>query len=68
MWLYLYMIVYLREKDPTEYNGWEQHVANMLKEDRLKVGITDGLVRLSIGLEDPADLIASLKASLDALM
>ena len=41
--------------------------ANMLKEDRLKVGITDGLVRLSIGLEDPADLIASLKASLDAL-
>ena len=41
--------------------------ANMLAEDRLKVGITDGLVRLSIGLEDPADLIASLKASLDAL-
>merc|ERR1719300_1266253 len=28
--------------------------ANMLQEDRLKVGITDGLVRLSIGLEDPA--------------
>jgi len=33
MWLYLYMIVYLREKDPTEYNGWEQHVANMLAQE-----------------------------------
>jgi len=41
--------------------------ANMLTEDRLKVGITDGFVRLSCGIEDPADLIASLKESLDAL-
>ena len=41
--------------------------ANMLVEDRLKVGITDGFVRISCGLEDPDDLIRSLKASLDAL-
>jgi len=41
--------------------------ANMLAEDRLKVGITDGFVRLSCGIEDKEDLIASLKASLDAL-
>ena len=41
--------------------------ANMIKEDRLKVGITDGFVRISCGLEDADDLIASLKASLDAL-
>jgi len=41
--------------------------ANMLTEDRLKVGITDGFVRISCGLEDPDDLIASLKQSLDAL-
>jgi len=41
--------------------------ANMLKEDRLKVGITDGFVRLSCGIEDADDLIASLKQSLDAL-
>jgi cystathionine beta-lyase/cystathionine gamma-synthase len=40
---------------------------NMLLEDRLKVGITDGFVRLSCGLEDPDDLIASLKLSLDML-
>merc|ERR1719326_2513948 len=41
--------------------------ANMLAEDRLKVGITDGLVRISCGLEDPDDLIESMKQSLDAL-
>jgi cystathionine beta-lyase/cystathionine gamma-synthase len=42
--------------------------ANMLKEDRLKVGITDGLVRVSVGIEDVNDLISSLKKSLDGLM
>merc|ERR1712054_32146 len=41
--------------------------ANMLKEDRLKVGITDGFIRISVGIEDSDDLIRSLKASLDAL-
>jgi len=41
--------------------------ANMLQEDRLKVGITDGLVRLSCGIEEADDLIFSLKQSLDAL-
>merc|ERR1719201_1645955 len=41
--------------------------ANMLREDRLKVGITDGFVRVSCGIEDTDDLIASLKQSLDAL-
>eukprot|EP00660_Eupelagonema_oceanica_P010497 gene10497-24111_t len=41
--------------------------ANMLKEDRLKVGITDGFIRVSCGLEDPADLVKSLKKALDGL-
>jgi len=41
--------------------------ANMLKEDRLKVGITDGFVRVSCGIEDSGELIAALKESLDAL-
>ena len=41
--------------------------ANMLQEDRLKVGITDGFVRISCGIEDADDLIYSLKQSLDAL-
>ncbi len=41
--------------------------ANMLKEDREKVGITDGFVRVSVGLEEAEDLIAALKDALDAL-
>merc|ERR1719409_696582 len=35
--------------------------ANMLKEDREKVGITDGFIRVSCGLEEPEDLIKALK-------
>jgi len=36
-------------------------------EQRALVGIGDGMVRLSIGLEDPEDLIADLTGSLDRL-
>jgi len=39
--------------------------ANMLKEDRLKVGISDGFIRVSCGIEDADDLIESLKIALD---
>lgn len=39
--------------------------ANMLKEDRLKVGITDGFIRVSCGIEDTDDLIKSLSIALD---
>merc|ERR1719436_2272075 len=39
--------------------------ANMLKEDRLKVGITDGFIRVSCGIEDTADLIKALSIALD---
>lgn len=41
--------------------------ANMLKEDREKVGITDGFVRVSVGLEDADDLIAALAKVLDSI-
>jgi cystathionine gamma-lyase len=41
--------------------------ANMLKEDRLKVGITDGFVRVSCGIEDSDDLIAAMGKALDNL-
>lgn len=34
-------------------------------EDQAAIGITDGLVRISVGLEDPADLIADLCEALD---
>eukprot|EP00929_Paragymnodinium_shiwhaense_P106519 TRINITY_DN7198_c0_g1_i3.p1 TRINITY_DN7198_c0_g1~~TRINITY_DN7198_c0_g1_i3.p1 ORF type:complete len:423 (+),score=121.95 TRINITY_DN7198_c0_g1_i3:88-1356(+) len=38
--------------------------ANMLKEDRLKVGITDGFIRVSCGIEDTDDLIKALEEAL----
>jgi O-succinylhomoserine sulfhydrylase len=34
---------------------------------RAALGITPGLVRLSVGLEDPDDLIADLRQALDAI-
>jgi cystathionine beta-lyase/cystathionine gamma-synthase len=39
----------------------------MPREERLAAGITDGLVRLSAGLESSHDLIADLKQALDAI-
>ena len=41
--------------------------ADMPVEERLAAGITDGLVRLSAGLESADDLIADLKQALDRL-
>jgi O-succinylhomoserine sulfhydrylase len=34
-------------------------------EERAKLGITDGIIRLSVGLEDPADLIDDLTQALE---
>lgn len=49
-----------------------QHPASMThspysQEEREAAGISDGLVRLSVGLEDVEDIIADLKAVLDTL-
>jgi cystathionine beta-lyase/cystathionine gamma-synthase len=38
--------------------------AGMSPEDRLRLGITDGLVRLSVGIEAPEDLIADFEHAL----
>lgn len=38
--------------------------ASIPKEDRLKVGLTDSLIRLSVGIEDVDDLIADLDKAL----
>jgi cystathionine beta-lyase/cystathionine gamma-synthase len=35
-------------------------------EQRLRAGVTDGLVRLSVGLEDPDDVIRDLSSALEA--
>jgi len=39
--------------------------ASMARADRIAAGITDGLVRLSIGIEDLADILADLEQALD---
>lgn len=47
-----------------------QHSASMThaivpRERRLAVGITDGLLRLSVGIEDPDDIVADLSEALE---
>ncbi len=41
--------------------------ASIPKEERLKSGLSDGLVRLSMGIEDAQDLIDDLKQALESL-
>jgi cystathionine beta-lyase/cystathionine gamma-synthase len=41
--------------------------ADVEEAERKRVGITDGLVRLSVGLEDVEDLIADLRTALDKI-
>jgi cystathionine gamma-synthase len=41
--------------------------ASMTPQARLKAGITDGVIRLSIGIETPEDLIADLQRTLDGV-
>jgi cystathionine beta-lyase/cystathionine gamma-synthase len=40
---------------------------NMTPQEREAAGIYDGLIRLSVGLEDPEDIIADLEQALDKL-
>ncbi|HMG15649.1 MAG TPA: cystathionine gamma-synthase [Saprospiraceae bacterium] len=41
--------------------------ASIPKDERLKVGLTDSLIRLSVGIEDVDDLIEDLKHALDKI-
>ena len=41
--------------------------ANMLVEDRLRVGVSDGFIRISCGIENADDLIRALSESLDQI-
>lgn len=40
--------------------------ASIPREERLKIGLSDGLIRLSVGIEDADDLIADLFAAIEA--
>jgi cystathionine beta-lyase/cystathionine gamma-synthase len=35
--------------------------------ERKRIGVTDGLVRISVGIEDPADLLEDLERALKGL-
>merc|ERR1712070_909930 len=81
MWNYLFMIVYLREKDSTEYNGWEQYVANKMKAHDLSFfPINNAIVlkeykereardghQLSLQVEECAASVAQLSKQYDKL-
>jgi len=41
--------------------------ASVPQAERLKAGLTDGLVRISVGIEDLEDLLADLDRALQAL-
>ena len=45
------------------HSATSTHVS-LTPEEQAAAGVTDGLLRLSIGLEDPADLLADLDAAL----
>ncbi len=45
---------------------WSMSHASMREEQRLKAGITQQIVRLSVGIEDASDLIEDLRSALDA--
>ncbi len=36
----------------------------LTREERIKAGVTDGFIRLSVGIEDPDDIIADIKQAL----
>jgi cystathionine beta-lyase/cystathionine gamma-synthase len=42
--------------------------ASIPREERIKTGITDSLLRLSVGIEDEEDLIEDLKQALDKVV
>jgi cystathionine gamma-synthase len=39
--------------------------AALAPDAKLRAGLVDGLLRLSVGIEDPADLLADVVAGLD---
>jgi len=41
--------------------------ASISAEDRAKIGLSDGLIRLSVGIEDADDLIADISQALNAV-
>jgi cystathionine beta-lyase/cystathionine gamma-synthase len=47
---------------------WSMTHADMTAEEKRAAGFGDGMIRLSVGLEDPEDLAADLGRALDRLV
>lgn len=54
MWHYLYFIVLVKVKDPTEYTGPESYVAQMIVVSDQSVGICDHLCSAHLHLPYPS--------------
>ena len=54
------------EGDGTQFAEWLAAL-ELEGEEREKLGITMGLVRLSVGIEDVEDLVADLSQALEAI-
>ena len=46
---------------------WSMTHADMTAEEKRHAGFTDAMIRLSVGLEDPADLTEDLAQALDRI-
>mmetsp|Transcript_44835 Transcript_44835/g.118388 ORF Transcript_44835/g.118388 Transcript_44835/m.118388 type:complete len:1208 (+) Transcript_44835:1-3624(+) len=55
MWNYLFLIMAIREKDETQYNGWEQHVAKKLAAKDTSFLPRDALSLQSVKLSELAE-------------
>lgn len=62
-----YWILINKYGDIDDINTRRYH-EHMIPEERMKAGIDDGLIRLSVGLENPEDLIADLDQALERLL
>lgn len=56
---------YSRESNPTRAYPAVQTHSDVPREQREKLGITDTLLRLSVGIENPDDIIADLKQAFE---
>jgi len=55
-----------RHRDP-DVRTREHHALGVSKQTRDRIGITDALIRISVGIEDADDLIAISQPALDAI-
>jgi len=56
MWQYMFLMIYLKDKDHTDYNGWEQYVwSKMQKDDTSFFPIAKAIVLMSLKEQEEAE-------------